>query len=137
LMVGNPRDQRVTGEEFAEYYTNVSASIDDDMYFSQMMNAAWNLQGDASQFRSYGKSWANESEGSFGKRPQTSQGGYVRVNKDPDGQPTLRSGMISSENPFAHMAKYYEGSPQVSATKAKSLANPSLHAPQQEKGKYN
>lgn len=33
-MNNNPRDQRVTFEEFIEYYTNVSASIDDDMYFS-------------------------------------------------------------------------------------------------------
>ena len=46
-MTDNPRDFRVTMEEFIEYYTNVSASIDDDMYFSSMMNAAWNLSGDA------------------------------------------------------------------------------------------
>lgn len=38
-------------EEFVEYYTNVSASIDDDMYFAAMMNAAWNLQGDAAQYK--------------------------------------------------------------------------------------
>jgi len=37
-MNENPRDFRVTPEEFIEYYTNVSASIDDDMYFSTMMN---------------------------------------------------------------------------------------------------
>lgn len=43
LMSGNTRDYRVTLEEFIEYYTNVSASIDDEMYFSSMMNAAWNL----------------------------------------------------------------------------------------------
>jgi hypothetical protein len=46
-MNDNERDYRVTLEEFVEYYTNVSASIDDDMYFMQMMNAAWNLSGDA------------------------------------------------------------------------------------------
>lgn len=32
-MNENERDFRVTLEEFLEYYTNVSASIDDDMYF--------------------------------------------------------------------------------------------------------
>jgi hypothetical protein len=35
---GNSSDGRVTLEEFVEYYTNVSASIDDEMYFSHMMN---------------------------------------------------------------------------------------------------
>lgn len=33
VMNDNERDFRVTLEEFIEYYTNVSASIDDDMYF--------------------------------------------------------------------------------------------------------
>lgn len=32
-MNDNAADFRVTMEEFIEYYTNVSASIDDDMYF--------------------------------------------------------------------------------------------------------
>ncbi len=32
-MTDNERDFRVTKEEFLEYYANVSASIDDDMYF--------------------------------------------------------------------------------------------------------
>ena len=34
IMVNGQRDFRVTFDEFIEYYTNVSASIDDDMYFS-------------------------------------------------------------------------------------------------------
>ncbi len=33
----------VTKEEFEEYYNNISASIDDDQYFSLMMNNAWKL----------------------------------------------------------------------------------------------
>ena len=33
----------VTKEEFEEYYNNISASIDDDMYFMTMMNNAWKL----------------------------------------------------------------------------------------------
>lgn len=33
----------VTKEEFEEYYNNVSASIDDDLYFAAMMNSAWKL----------------------------------------------------------------------------------------------
>jgi len=37
------RDQRVTKEEFEEYYNNISACIDDDRYFELMMNNAWKL----------------------------------------------------------------------------------------------
>lgn len=33
-MNNNTRDYRVTFDEFVEYYTNISASIEDDMYFS-------------------------------------------------------------------------------------------------------
>jgi len=40
----NP-DGKVTPEEFSEYYANVSASIDDESYFAQMMNSSWNLNG--------------------------------------------------------------------------------------------
>jgi Ca2+-binding EF-hand superfamily protein len=35
----------VTKEEFIEYYNNISASIDDDAYFQQMMTSAWKLDG--------------------------------------------------------------------------------------------
>lgn len=33
----------VTKEEFEEYYNMISASIDDDRYFTLMMNNAWKL----------------------------------------------------------------------------------------------
>ncbi len=33
-QTGGARNQQVTLEEFIEYYTNISASIDNDMYFS-------------------------------------------------------------------------------------------------------
>ena len=39
-------DQIVTKEEFNEYYTNVSSSVDRDDYFELMMNNAWKM-GDA------------------------------------------------------------------------------------------
>jgi len=39
------RDGQISMDEWIEYYNNVSMSIDDDMYFSQMMNSAWNFDG--------------------------------------------------------------------------------------------
>ena len=53
IMTGEEADGVVTLDEFIEYYTNVSASIDDDIYFSAMMNASWNLQGDAASYKKY------------------------------------------------------------------------------------
>jgi hypothetical protein len=66
IMTQNEKDYRVSMEEFIEYYTNVSASIDDDMYFMAMMNSAWNLQGDAAQYKKYEKGWAGEDNGKGG-----------------------------------------------------------------------
>jgi len=43
-------------DEWIEYYNNVSMSIDDDMYFSQMMNSAWNFDGS----RVTKKGWGGE-----------------------------------------------------------------------------
>jgi hypothetical protein len=36
-------DGKVTLNEFMDYYSNVSASIDDDQYFQLMITNAWNL----------------------------------------------------------------------------------------------
>ena len=44
-MNGNKADGSVTPDEFIEYYTNISASIDNDAYFDLMMTNAWNLEG--------------------------------------------------------------------------------------------
>mmetsp|Transcript_12085 Transcript_12085/g.20384 ORF Transcript_12085/g.20384 Transcript_12085/m.20384 type:complete len:293 (-) Transcript_12085:339-1217(-) len=48
----------VTKEEFSEYYSNISASIDDDTYFELMMNNAWRLTEESR--RGMGaKGWSN------------------------------------------------------------------------------
>ena len=39
------KDGKVTFEEFCEYYTDVSASIDTDKYFELMMRNAWHIAG--------------------------------------------------------------------------------------------
>lgn len=38
------KDGIVTYEEFCDYYSDVSASIDDDQYFAEMMMSAWKLK---------------------------------------------------------------------------------------------
>jgi len=43
---GEATDGKVTPAEWAEYYNQVSMSIDRDDYFELMMNNAWNLKGD-------------------------------------------------------------------------------------------
>lgn len=48
-------------DEFIEYYTNVSASLDNDEYFALMMNNSWNLSGNANTYNKYEKGWATES----------------------------------------------------------------------------
>lgn len=49
------KDGRVTLSEFMDYYSNVSASIDDDEYFKLMITNSWNLDN-----KSYGKGWGAE-----------------------------------------------------------------------------
>jgi hypothetical protein len=45
VMHGGKSDGVVTIDEFIEYYTNISANIDNDAYFDLMMQNAWNLDG--------------------------------------------------------------------------------------------
>ena len=41
----NVRDNKVTTDEFIDYYKDVSASIDEDDYFELMIRNAWHLDG--------------------------------------------------------------------------------------------
>jgi hypothetical protein len=62
-MGGVGLDQRVTLEEFTEYYTNISACIDDDRYFELMMTNAWNFAN-----VSHAKGWSADQTSSPAKR---------------------------------------------------------------------
>jgi hypothetical protein len=43
--VGGEKDGKVTRQEWENYYTNISASIDDDAYFELMVRNAWHISG--------------------------------------------------------------------------------------------
>lgn len=64
----------VTKEEFEEYYNNVSASIDDDLYFAAMMNSAWKLDQKAPAGQP--KGWSNA-------KPRATQDNNIFNRPDP------------------------------------------------------
>ncbi|KAJ8613146.1 hypothetical protein CTAYLR_004794 [Chrysophaeum taylorii] len=43
--VGGDQDGKVTAREFENYYSNVSASVDDDDYFELVLRNAWHIPG--------------------------------------------------------------------------------------------
>lgn len=54
----NIRDGKVTYEEFCDYYSYISCSIDSDKYFEAMINSAWKLEA-APSYQGQ-KAWAGE-----------------------------------------------------------------------------
>lgn len=60
-MVG-ARGERVTLEEFSEYYANVGSFIESDDYFSIIMNNSWNLSGNALTYQAFEKQWTNTND---------------------------------------------------------------------------
>ena len=59
ILHGGRPDGIVTEDEFIEYYTNISASLDNDEYFALMMNNSWNLSGDANPYKKKEKGWTD------------------------------------------------------------------------------
>lgn len=45
LNSNKSKDQKISSEEWIEYYNNISMSIEDDAYFELMMKNAWNMDG--------------------------------------------------------------------------------------------
>ena len=101
LRESTETDGRVSLEEFTEYYKNISVSIDNEDYFSLMMNNSWNLRGDASPYQKYEKGWANEDakQKSGPSRPKVQY-------REPQAK-VQRSGQMSNGNPLATTSTYY------------------------------
>jgi hypothetical protein len=106
IKSGSRADGRVTLDEWVEYYSNVSASIDNDEYFHLMMNNAWNLSGDAATYKKFDKGWQGDEKTHWSppKKPQflstdRPMTGYYR-GKNYDGMVVQRSGFTSENNPL-------------------------------------
>lgn len=82
LNDGRP-DGQITLEEFVEYYTNISASIDNEEYFALMINNAWNLDGKAQAYQKHAKGWTSHSPQKKNKAVGETHNGY-QVSKGAD-----------------------------------------------------
>lgn len=117
----NP-DGKVTPEEFNEYYANVSASIDDDAYFTQMMNSSWNLDGAAASYKNYSKGWGNAAPDVQKSNKRNGQG--YSPSKDRGVDSRLRSGMESGDTTFTASKSYYEEETKRGTGKRLGYTNP-------------
>ena len=100
MALSGVADGIVTLDEWIEYYTSVSASIDNEDYFEQMMNSSWNVNGDAAQYKTYAKGEMIDET-----RPATvtrgaAKGSYKGFQKHATGKATQYSGVQSADNPF-------------------------------------
>lgn len=96
MALSGVSDGIVTEEEFLEYYTSISASIDNEDYFEQMINGSWNISGDAAQYKTYAKGVSiDETRPAAGSRSQAAvgQGTYGGFAKNPTGKATMYSGV--------------------------------------------
>ena len=82
ILNGEQADGQITLDEFIEYYTNISASIDNEEYFALVMNNSWNLTGDSNTYKKQQKGWSNQPEpkkNAFVGEPHT---GYQKGKND-------------------------------------------------------
>ncbi len=79
---GARNDQVVTPEEWTEYYTNVSSSIDRDDYFELMMNRAWKM---GPENKTYATGWSNVQGGAPKAKVSDTYGEWSHKNATGDG----------------------------------------------------
>ena len=76
------KDRKVTKDEFLNYYNCISASIDDDNYFKQMMNSVWQLEAKPNYANN--KAWTNKDEEGSNNLKQSYKARSKTPTKDPD-----------------------------------------------------
>ena len=121
------RGAPITIEEFTDYYTSVSASIDSDEQFVLVMNNTWGLKGGSAVVPKHDKGGAGEdARGAAAmKAPQRLEDEDYR-NPTYKPQNVLRSGMGSSDNPLNHTRAYY---PPVNSASRGGLSSAMYQSP--------
>jgi Ca2+-binding EF-hand superfamily protein len=119
LSTGGPGESRISREEFNLYYENISATIGDDEYFANVLDATWDISNTASAPTHEG-TWTDKSK--YGDELSPA---YSYKNTDPKDlkSPTLRSGLESSDNPWHTLTPYY----QVETADRRSIASQYKH----------
>lgn len=102
-LTAGSAESRVSRNEFLSYYDNVSATIGDDEYFANVLDATWDISGSASA-PTHGSTFTDTSK--YGDQLNSE---YRYKNLDPKDlkSPTLRSGLESSDNPWGTTTPYY------------------------------
>jgi hypothetical protein len=134
IMNGTQADGRIDEGEFIEYYTNISASLDNDEYFALMMNNSWNLSGDSSTYKKFDKGWANASPEKKNQLAGEMHKGYSQ-GQDTNKMVVQKSGMMSSSNPLSTTTRYYNNPYEAKRT-APSVANQARVNGEPERGYY-
>ena len=116
LNAGGQQDPRVSKEEFVGYYENVSAEIGDDEYFTQLIDASWNVSQSVAKKDEFDKAWVDTDK--YGDKLNNA---YSYKNIDPKDLkgPTMRSGLESGDNPWQTLTSYY----QVATADRRSMAS--------------
>ena len=101
------------------FYDNISATIGEDEYFANVLDAVWDISGNASAPK-HNNVWTDKS-----KQGEKLDNSYHYKNADPRDlkTPTLRSGLESSDNPWHTITPYY----QVANADRRSVASQYKH----------
>ena len=69
-LFGGFKDSRVSKDEFIEYYKNVSATINNDNFFEEMINGTWNLK----KYAAFVDNYDNSNKRNLSKTPERNIG---------------------------------------------------------------
>ena len=96
LLRADAYDKRVPLKEFIEYYKNISAIIEEDVFFDLVVSSTWGLKGDPPKYKRNAKHEKSQ--------PSAEDEAYLPSHQAKN---VMRSGMGSLNNPLNATNKYY------------------------------